>query len=116
MRVGIQRLQALLDADGYFGPSRLEVSPRGDLALVSAPLLGDPNSKATVDAIGRIRDDYVPRAFPDERRARVLVGGDTAFNKDFFEMAERYMPIVFSSCSGSPSCCSRWRSAPSWSL
>ncbi|MDQ3680255.1 MAG: MMPL family transporter [Actinomycetota bacterium] len=95
VRSDIERLRARLDADGFFGPPRLEVNPAGDLALISAPLRGDPNSKAAVNAIGRVRDDYVPTAFPDENRARVLVGGDTAFNKDFFEMASRYMPIVF---------------------
>jgi RND superfamily putative drug exporter len=27
--------------------------------------------------------------------AKVLVGGQTAFNKDFFDLTDRYMPIVF---------------------
>ena len=42
-----------------------------------------------------MRDDYVPYAFPEGSGAQVLVGGDTAFNKDFFTMADQYLPIVF---------------------
>ncbi len=40
----------------------------GDFALVSAPVKGDPTSKAAVQAIERVRDDYVPAAFPEGRR------------------------------------------------
>ncbi len=96
VKSGIDRLQARLGADGFFGPPDVKVNPAGDLALVSAPLRGDSNSKAAVQAIERVRDDYVPEAFPAGSGARALVGGDTAFNKDFFDMARRYTPIVFS--------------------
>ena len=42
-----------------------------------------------------MRDRYVPEAFPPGTAKQVLVGGNTAFNKDFFDMTDRYMPIVF---------------------
>ena len=96
VKSGIDRLQARLRADGFFGPPDVKVNPAGNLALVSAPLRGDSNSKAAVQAIERVRDDYVPEAFPAGSGARALVGGDTAFNKDFFDMARLYTPIVFS--------------------
>ena len=91
----IDRIRTRLGDDEFFGPSELEVNQEGNLALVSAPLRGDPNSKAAVEAIERVRDDYVPEAFPGGGTAKALVGGDTAFNKDFFEMAALYTPIVF---------------------
>lgn len=92
---GIDELRGRLEEDGFFGPSQLEVSPAGDLAVVSVPLRGDPNSEAAVQALERVHDDYVPKAFPAASGAEVLVGGDTAFNRDLFVMADRYLPIVF---------------------
>ncbi len=95
VRTGLERLRALLAGDAALGPSEVQANPAGDLALVSVPLNGDPSSKAAVEAVERVRDDYVPEAFGDDRDVRVLVGGDTAFNKDFFTMADQYLPIVF---------------------
>jgi RND superfamily putative drug exporter len=88
-------LQAALAGDQIFGAPQVQVNDDGDLALITVPLNDDPSSKASTDAIGRLRDDYVPAAFPEGSEARVLVGGDTAFNKDFFDVAARYLPIVF---------------------
>jgi RND superfamily putative drug exporter len=84
-----------MKADGFFGASRVETNQAGDLTLVSAPLNGDPASKAAVNAIQRLRKDYVPQAFPSGTPAKVLVGGETALNKDFFEITSRFMPVVF---------------------
>jgi len=91
----IERLRAALASDVFFGPSELQVNPARDLALVSAPLNADPSSKAATDAVERVRDRYAAEAFPEGSGAEVLVGGDTAFNEDFFTMAGQYMPIVF---------------------
>jgi RND superfamily putative drug exporter len=95
VRAGVERIRDLLAADGFFGPSEVQVNEEGDLTLVSAPVKGDPTSKAAVSAIERVRDRYVPAAFPAGSPAEVLVGGETAFNKDFFDLTARYMPIVF---------------------
>jgi RND superfamily putative drug exporter len=92
---GIEALQAALEGDDAFGPSRVEVNQAGDLTLISAPLQGDPASDEAVAAVGRVRDRYVPAALPESPTYEVLVGGQTAFNKDFFALADRYMPIVF---------------------
>ncbi|HUP73030.1 MAG TPA: MMPL family transporter [Acidimicrobiales bacterium] len=92
---GVELLQRDLAADGSFGASRVEVNTAGDLTLVSAPLQGDPASDAAVSAISRVRDRYVPAALPESASYEVLVGGQTAFNKDFFDLTDRYMPIVF---------------------
>ncbi len=94
---GMERLQASLASDGQFGPTQVQVNPARDLALIAAPLNGDPASKAAADSIDRIRDRHVPAAFggTSPARARVLVGGETAFNKDFFDLTDRYLPIVF---------------------
>jgi RND superfamily putative drug exporter len=92
---GIEKLRGSLAADGFFGPSTVESNQAGDLAVVSAPVNGDPSSKAAVASIGRVRDRYVPDAFPPNTARQVLVGGNTAFSKDFFDLTNQYVPIVF---------------------
>lgn len=51
-------------------------------------------TKAATDAIERVRADYVPAAF-EGSDATVLVGGETAFNKDFFDLTGTYTPLIF---------------------
>ncbi len=92
---GIQRLRDSLAGDRAFGPSELEVNGARDLAVVSVPLNGDPDSRAATESIARIRSEFVPAAFPEGGPAEALVGGRTAFNKDFFDITHTYMPIVF---------------------
>jgi putative drug exporter of the RND superfamily len=91
---GIERLQGLLASDGMFGASRVQIDEDGRTAIVSAPVLGDPSGRRATNSIDRIRDDYVSSAF-EGTGATVLVGGDTAFNKDFFDLTDVYTPIVF---------------------
>ena len=95
VRTGVERLQSAMAADGFFGAPQVQTNQAGDLTLISAPLRGDPASKAAVNAIERLRETHVPAAFPPGSGAKVLVGGETAFNKDFFDMTAHYMPIVF---------------------
>src|ERR671918_2916082 len=66
----------------------------GDTAVVSFPINADPQSEIATGSIDRIRDEYVPAAF-DGTDVEVLVGGETAFNKDFFDLTDTYTPIVF---------------------
>ena len=89
----IEELQALIAADGRFGAPRAEVNDAGDATIVSFPINADPMSEAATSAVVRVRDDYVPEAF-DGVAVDVLVGGDTAFNENFFELTDRYTPIV----------------------
>jgi RND superfamily putative drug exporter len=92
-RAAIEELRATLARDGAFGPSQVETNAAGDLAVISAPTTADPSADASVRAVERLRDDYVPDAFSGTG-ATVLVGGDTAWNKDGFDIIDRYLPIV----------------------
>src|SRR5918996_1186493 len=94
-QAGIAEIQDLLAADGLFGPATVETNEAGDLTVVSAPVKTDPASVAATDSIERIRGDYVPQAFAGVGAIEVLVGGDTALNKDFFDLTDSYTPIVF---------------------
>ncbi len=94
VQAGIRSIQGALADHGGFGPSHLEFNEARDLAVISAPVNGDPSSKAATDSIPYIRD-VVDQSLPEGAPAEGLVGGETAFNKDFFDLTARYMPIVF---------------------
>jgi putative drug exporter of the RND superfamily len=90
----IRELQDALAEDELFGPSQATVNPAADATIVSFPVNADPASEAATSSIARIRDDYVAAAF-EGVDAEVLVGGDTAFNNDLFDVTDSYTPIVF---------------------
>jgi putative drug exporter of the RND superfamily len=90
----IERAQDMLAADGSFGGSWVEVASTGNLAVVNAMMIGDNQSTAALDTIGRLRNDIVPAAF-DDAPANVYVSGPTALTVDFNEMVTTYTPIVF---------------------
>jgi uncharacterized membrane protein YdfJ with MMPL/SSD domain len=92
VQAGIERLQALVDGSGTFGRTELATSDAGDLAVLTILLEGD-SSEAARNAIDALRDDYVPEAFGGTS-ANVLVGGISAEDVDFFEITDRYLPIV----------------------
>lgn len=92
---GISKFQDLLRADDLFGPSTIEINEARDLALISVPIKADPWSNIAIDSIARIREDFVPRAFGGVSGIEVLVGGETAIEKDFLDITTRYTPIVF---------------------
>jgi RND superfamily putative drug exporter len=93
---GIQTLDAEVTNDPAFGQPQPPVTSKdGSITLVRVPFAGeasDSSSEAAVDAVTRMRDDYVPNAFG--RDAGVLVGGDTAFVKDFFDISDFYTPLI----------------------
>jgi RND superfamily putative drug exporter len=96
VQAGIQKLTAAMANDPDFGtPTPPQTSADGQYTLVRFPNAGaatDAQSEAAVAAIERVRDQYVPDAFgPD---SGVLVGGDTAFVKDFFDISQQYTPLI----------------------
>jgi RND superfamily putative drug exporter len=94
VRGAIKDLQAELAGDDLFGPSQVRLDEAGNTAIVSAPVNADPFGRVATSSIDRVRDGYVANAF-EGVDAQVLVGGDTAFNKDFFDLTDTYTPIVF---------------------
>ena len=87
---------AIADDPNLGTPEAPQVSQDGSVALVSIPLAGaatDAQSEAAVLEIAHLRNDYIPAAF-DGVNAEVLVGGDTAFVKDFFDISNQYTPLI----------------------
>ena len=91
----IELLQARIAEDPAFNSrSTVEVNPKGDLTLLSTGVKSETASDEAVSAVRRLRNDYIPDAFRGVP-AEVYVTGFTAFNIDFFDVADQYTPIVF---------------------
>ncbi len=93
----VETLESAVSTDPRLGtPLPAVVSADEGAALVEIPLAGeatDAQSEAAVNVITDLRDTYIPDAF-DGTGAEVLVGGDTAFIKDFFDISQQYTPII----------------------
>ncbi len=80
----LARLRATLAADPRFGRGRIERSPDGRVAVLSAPVRGDPSGNAAVSAVRHLRSTTVPDTF-EGTDAQVFVGGTTSENIDYFD-------------------------------
>jgi RND superfamily putative drug exporter len=82
-------LVALIENDPDFGDPVLHPSPDGEIVLIRVPGAADPLSDRALDAVSRVRDEYVPRS-----GVQALVGGVTAENTDYFDVMRFWLPIV----------------------
>ena len=95
VRGAMLRLITSLREDPAFPVSAtFEVNEDGDLALVTLPFPGEPNSREATGKLGTLRDVHVPEAF-EGVPAEVYVGGVTAEAADFFGIVDVFTPIVF---------------------
>jgi RND superfamily putative drug exporter len=94
---GVEALSAEVADDPRLGtPAEPRVSEDGSVTVVDIPLAGaatDTQSEAAVLAIRELRGTYVPDAFSGSD-GRVLVGGETAFITDFFDVSSDYTPLI----------------------
>jgi RND superfamily putative drug exporter len=94
---GIETLTAEIADDPHLGaPAEPRLSEDGTVTLLDIPLTGeatDTQSEAAVEAIRELRGTYIPEAFGGSG-VRVIVGGETAFITDFFDVSSDYTPLV----------------------
>jgi RND superfamily putative drug exporter len=94
---GIEALGSEVADDPRLGtPAEPRPSQDGTVTLVEIPLAGeatDTQSEAAVLAIRDLRGTYIPEAFGGSG-VRVLVGGETAFITDFFDVSSDYTPLI----------------------
>jgi RND superfamily putative drug exporter len=94
---GLDALTAAIADDPHLGvPLEPRASEDGSVTLVEVPLTGeatDTQSEAAVLAIRELRETYIPDAFGGSG-VRVLVGGETAFITDFFDVSSDYTPLI----------------------
>ena len=89
----IASLERALADDPDFGPATVTNGTAGPLAVVSVPVVGDALADRAVTAVERLRGELVPAAF-EGSGARALVTGTTAENIDYFDVMDRWLPIV----------------------
>ena len=90
----VRLLTSLREDPAFPVPPSYEVNTDGDLALLSLPFPGEPNSREATDKLGTLRDVHVSEAF-EGVPAEVYVGGVTAEAADFFGIVDVFTPIVF---------------------
>ncbi|MBI5870370.1 MAG: MMPL family transporter [Actinobacteria bacterium] len=91
----IARLQEELKGDEvFYGNGQVQTNDSGDLALLSVPVSGSPESDQATGAVKKLRQEYIPRIFADSG-ADVKITGASAMNLDYFNMTDDYRPIVF---------------------
>ena len=89
----IEDLIVSIEADDFFGTAEAMPGPNGDMVDVRFSIAGDISSDESIEAIKRIRNDYVPAAFGGVD-AEVLVGGGTAEVMDSVDFVKRYVPLI----------------------
>ena len=93
----LRSLVAFLESDSRtaFGPEQpLQTNDAMTIGLLSVPVVGDSAELLAVNAIDRLRNDYIPRIFTSGV-VDVHVTGETAYNADFFTESKSSVWIVF---------------------
>jgi RND superfamily putative drug exporter len=93
VRLGVQRVEALVERSPVFGAPEVTISPRKDLALIEALVAGDSRDTRTEQAVEQLRRD-ARRALAGTG-ARVLVTGETAEVIDYRNLTSQWLPRVF---------------------
>jgi RND superfamily putative drug exporter len=104
---GTKRLETILAGDKMFqGPARSQVSPAGDLTVLTFGIAVDASSKAAQQAVRQLRSEYIPEAFSGDGASAagvsaavtaedVYVTGQTAGTIDYLDSINRATPWVF---------------------
>ena len=95
VRAGVARLRREIAADRDFGPTQARTDRSGTVTGIIAPVAGDAEGDRAAAAIRRLRHELIPHAFEGVTGVRVLVGGTTADDVDYFDTIRTWIPIVF---------------------
>jgi len=94
VRAALERLRDRLAADPRFGRGEVRAAPGGEVAVLDVPIHGDDAGTRAVAAVRSLRTVLIPRLFGGTA-ARVLVGGRTAEQIDYFDSVSNPAPYVF---------------------
>ncbi|MCC6386188.1 MAG: MMPL family transporter [Dehalococcoidia bacterium] len=91
----VERLRVTVAGDPAFFVQGFTANAAGDTGELDLAIQGEAQSKASLAALERLREEYIPAAFAGTD-AKVYVGGETAWAIDFGGLIDRYTPWVFS--------------------
>jgi putative drug exporter of the RND superfamily len=90
----IERLEGELGRRPIFGEPEVQTSRSGDVFRLTVPIAGDPVGERAIDAVRKLRQDAIPRAFAGVD-ADVLVTGDSAEELDYHDTVDAWTVPVF---------------------
>jgi putative drug exporter of the RND superfamily len=93
-QAAVTALEAKINSDTAFAGSMMIPYADKNLAVVYARIAGDPMAKGAMDAVSRLRSDYIP-ATMSAAPVTALVTGQTAGILDFNLTTNTYTPIIF---------------------
>jgi uncharacterized membrane protein YdfJ with MMPL/SSD domain len=94
VRRALVLLRNRLGLNPEFGRGRIQYAPNGKVAALTVPIHGDDSGTRAVAAVRKLRSTTIPDFF-GATDARVLVGGRTAEQIDYFDSVSNPTPIVF---------------------
>jgi RND superfamily putative drug exporter len=92
LEAAVAQLRGSLADDPAYGETSVDVA--SDVTHVTVPVDADPAGPAASAAVRALRERHVPAAF-GQVDAEVMVGGQTADELDFAEIASDKAPLVF---------------------
>ena len=96
LTIGVHRLRERVERSRVVEPPvTVEFSSDHDVAVVSVPIVGDGANDASYAALAELRDRIIPATVGREPGLKANVTGYTASSKDFNELMESRVPIVF---------------------
>lgn len=90
----IDRLGSTLASTEPFRRPQVRIVADKNFALLTVPMIADPDGSPAARAVRRLRSEIIPRAFAGVD-AKALVGGTTANNVDYFDTTSTWLPRVF---------------------
>jgi RND superfamily putative drug exporter len=90
----VDNLKAAVADEPVLNGSTYETNASGDLGLLSFQLKADPFSDEAVNAVDRLRKDYIPAAF-EGTGTKVYVTGNAAISLDQYSLTDKYTPYIF---------------------
>jgi RND superfamily putative drug exporter len=90
----IAGLRETLAHDPDYGETSVDVAPEAGVTRITVPVDVDATGPEAMAAVKELRERYVPRAFAG-LHVETLVGGQSADELDFAEIARGRQPIVF---------------------
>ena len=94
LKAAVVGLESELADRPIFGSATQETSHGHDLLVLTVPVAGDPLSDEAVAAVRELRSELIPTVF-EGSGIPVYVGGSTAEEIDYFDVMDRWLPIVF---------------------
>ena len=94
VRSALRGLRDRLADQPPFGRGDVRYAPGGEVAALDVPIQGDDSGTRAVAAVRKLRSDVIPQVFA-RTDARVLVGGRTAEQIDYFDSVSNPAPYVF---------------------